>query len=106
MTGQIFLVKSMIVDLDLGKCTKIVRHEHNRDGNMSQLANSMVDAPHEDGEQRVRRPVQFAFGVFDFDVLGLGRAQAHAGFARGHFVPLNLAPNSQFFFYGSFLFDL
>ena len=37
MTGQVFLVEGMVVDLNLGESSKIVRHQHHRDVDVLQL---------------------------------------------------------------------
>ena len=105
VTGQVFFVKSMIVNFDLGKCTKIVWHKHDRDGNMGQLAYSMVDAPHKHRQQRVWGPIKLPFGMLNLDVLGLGRAQAHAGFGRGHGDPRSYLSTAFFKCFLNWIFE-
>ena len=37
MTGQVFLVEGMVVDLDLGKSSEVVGHQHHRNIDVLQL---------------------------------------------------------------------
>ena len=45
MTGQVFLVEGMVVDLNLGESSKIVRHQHHRNVDVLQLPEMFFRQP-------------------------------------------------------------
>ena len=58
MTWHIFLVECMIIYFDFGISFEIIRHKHHWTRNVGQFSNSVVDTPHENTQERIRRSVK------------------------------------------------
>lgn len=69
--GQILFIEGLVVHFDLGESAEVVGHKHYRNGDVFQFLNRVIDAPHEHGQQRLGRTVQFAFGMLDLKPFGL-----------------------------------
>lgn len=75
MRGEIFFVEGVIIHLDLGEGSKIVGHQHDGDVDVLQLSHRVIDAPHEDGEQRLGSAIQFPLGMLHLKRGGHGRTR-------------------------------
>ena len=58
MTWHIFLVECMIIYFDFGISFEIIRHKHHWTGNVGQFSHSVVDTPHKNTQERIRRSVK------------------------------------------------
>lgn len=83
MTWHVFFVEKVIVHLNLRVCFEIIWHQHNRDLNVAQFIDRVVDPPHEDAEQRVAGPEQLHFLRHEVLLLRLGFTRQGGGDGAG-----------------------
>lgn len=72
MTGKIFSMEKVIVDLDLGAGFKVIWQQHHWGRYLAELIDRVSDAPQEHAHQRVRGPEHLHFLLYEMLLLGFG----------------------------------